>query len=82
MEPLKLDKVVRDNDQYYLVYKNDRYLLKDEKIALLVIKWTMHPPDVIASEVLCSSEIWGEDLSQLAGLADAVQLHLNNMVNI
>lgn len=79
---LLMSKVIKDNDQYYLVYKNDRYLLKDEKIALLVSKWAAHPLDVIASEVFCSSEIWGEDLSQLAGFSDAVQLHLNNMVNI
>lgn len=76
-----MSKVVKENDQFYLVYKNELHLLKDEKISLLVNKWAAQPLDVIASEILGSSEIWGEDMSQLPGFADAVQHHLNTMVD-
>jgi tagaturonate reductase len=77
-----MSKVVKDSGEYYLVYKGERHLLKDEKIGLVVDKWAAHPAAFVASEILSTSEIWGEDLSQLAGFADAVQLHLNDMVNI
>jgi tagaturonate reductase len=76
-----MSKVVKDNGEFYLIYKNERHLLKDEKISMVVNKWATHPADVIASEILGSGEIWGEDLSQLPGFANAVQHHLNNMVN-
>jgi tagaturonate reductase len=79
---LLISKVVSDGGQYYLVYKNERYLLKDEKIAILTAKWATHSAENIASEILGSNEIWGEDISQLTGFSDAVQLHLNDMLNI
>lgn len=77
---LLMSKVVRDDDQYYLLYKNERYLLKDEKITALVNKWATHSVENIAFEILGSSEIWGEDLSLLPGFANAVQYHLNDIV--
>lgn len=77
-----MSKVVKDSGEYYLICKGERHLLKDEKIGVIVDKWAVHPVTFIASEILSTSEIWGEDLSQLAGFADAVQLHLNDMVNL
>nr|WP_294795689.1 tagaturonate reductase [uncultured Mucilaginibacter sp.] len=75
-----MSKVIKDNDQYYLLYKGERHLLKDEKIAIVVAKWAAHSTENIASEVLGSSEIWGDDLSQLPGFVNTVQHHLNNLI--
>jgi tagaturonate reductase len=77
---LLMSKVVSDTGQYYLVYKNERYVLKDDKIAILTEKWAAHSAENIASEILGSNEIWGEDLSQLPGFVNAVQNHLSNIV--
>ena len=77
---LLMSKVVKDNGQYYLVYKGERYLLKDEKIAILVDKWAAQSAENIASEILSNNEIWGEDISQLPGFVNAVQHHLNGLI--
>ncbi|MFD0750181.1 tagaturonate reductase [Mucilaginibacter calamicampi] len=75
-----MSKVVKDNKEYYLTYKNERHLLKDDKIGILVEKWAVNPASVMASEILGAKEIWGEDLSQLPGLAHSVQNKLNDIV--
>ncbi|MGY3212051.1 tagaturonate reductase [Mucilaginibacter sp. HD30] len=77
---LLMSKIVKDNGGYYLVHKNERHVLKDEKAGLLVDKWASYTPADIAFQILSDSEIWGEDLSQLQGFADTVQHHLNNLV--
>ena len=77
---LLMSKVVKENDGYYLIYKNERHILKDEKVGLLVDRWASHSATDIALQILSDSEIWGEDLSQLQGFADAVQYQLNNLV--
>ncbi len=75
-----MSKVVKANEEYYLVYKSERHLLKDEKINLVVDKWAGNPASDKASAILGSSEIWGEDLSQLPGYSQAVQSHLSRLI--
>jgi len=76
-----VSKVVKDNGEFYLVYKNERHVLKDDKIGAFVEKWAESPAADIACAILGSSEVWGEDLSQLPGFASAVQNYLNNMLD-
>lgn len=75
-----MSKVIKSDEQYYLVLNGERHLLKDEKVSILVDKWATNSSSVIASEILGTKEIWGEDLSQLPDFVSAVQNHLNDLV--
>ncbi len=73
--------VKKEGNEFYSLYKNEKYPVKDEKIGLLVAKWANGPLENIAKEILSSVEIWGKDLTILPGFADAVQTYLAKLTN-
>jgi tagaturonate reductase len=75
-----MSKVVKDNGGYYVQHNGVNYPFKDDKAELVIEKYKIYPVSAIADEILGSSEIWGEDLTQLSMFAYAVQLCMNKIV--
>lgn len=75
-----MSKVVKDDNGYHVQHNGISYPFKDDKVEQVVEKYKNYPVSSVAVEILGSSAIWGEDLTQLPKFADAVQKNVDNIV--
>ena len=75
-----MSKVVKDDNGYHVQHNGISYPFKDDKAEQVIEKYKNYPVSSVAVEVLGSSAIWGEDLTQLPKFADAVQKNVDNIV--
>lgn len=57
-------------------YNGVQYTVTDDKAPLLSTLWRQYEPNTLVTVVLQQQDLWGEDLSQLPGLADKVRSYL------
>jgi tagaturonate reductase len=65
--------VKEENGNYFGRFNGNHYPIKDDKAYYFYEKWQTVKPAYMASTVLRDIALWGYDLSQLAGFAQAVQ---------
>ena len=76
-----MSKLRKTGNGFGLELKGTLHDYKDEKAALLFEIYAATAEEKLATAVLSNAQLWGEDLSALPQLADAVQQNLNNMLN-
>jgi len=76
-----MSNVKQDDSGLYLVYNDVKFPFKDDKGEQLIEKYKTYPLSNIATEILGSAEVWGEDLTQLPMFAYAVQHYLDKIVS-
>ncbi len=70
----------QEGSQYFGELNGTFYLIKDDQAAALQQHWQQHPeaPGLV-TRVLQDQALWGENLTQLAGFADAVAEKLTQL---
>ncbi len=66
--------------QYEGTANGATYLLQDDCAGILAAKWQDTDPDRLVEIVLKDVDLWGTDLSELNGFADAVKLNLRSLI--
>jgi tagaturonate reductase len=56
------------------------YEIKDDAAEYFYSVWNNSNADKVAIEIMANEELWGTDLTQLPGLLQAVQEHLQDMM--
>lgn len=67
--------------KYYGIRNNEEYLIQDDWAAFYYNAWKSNDSNALVDAALSSTEIWGTDLLQFNGFADAVKKYLNLFMN-
>lgn len=76
-----MSKLRKTDSGFAIEVKGVEHDYKDEKAALLFDIYAGTAQDQLAQSVLSNAQLWGEDLTALPQLAEAVQRYLNEMLN-
>jgi len=76
-----MSKIKVKNDNYYIQLKGLKYSYSDEKAQNIYEKIKTASLATVATLVLSSADIWGEDLNRFPKFTRSVQNYLNKMVN-
>lgn len=63
--------------KYYGIRNNEEYLIQDDWAAFYYNAWKSNDSNALVDAALSNTEIWGTDLLQFNGFADAVKKYLN-----
>jgi len=71
--------VVVSNNQFYGERNGEQYVIKDGKAAYFYELWQNNNAEEVVHTTLAATSLWGEDLSTLPGLTNAVLQYLNEL---
>jgi len=70
----------QQDDVWYGEYNGKKYPIYDAQVAYFADLWARLSPDELTRRVLENVTLWGHDLSQLPGFADAVAEYLEQLL--
>lgn len=71
----------KDETQYYGMNSERSYKINDDKAAILYAHWQTHDQQTMVNHILKDRSVFGTDLSQYPGFAEAVNSHLLSLRN-
>lgn len=77
---LFMKAVKEENGKYYGKKGKEFYPIQCDAASYFYKVWQNHSASEVVQEVLSNKELWGSDLTELAGFADNVSTHLSNMM--
>ncbi|GAB2534938.1 tagaturonate reductase [Spirosoma aerophilum] len=72
--------VKQEKDIWYGERNGEAYPINDAQAGYFANLWSKQTPDQLVHSVLTNSTLWGHDLSQLPGFANAVSQHLTQLL--
>ena len=69
-----------EGGKYYGELNGQEYVITDDAAAILFEAWKKEDPKEVVQTVMQNKELWGEDLTELAGFADSVANKLAAMI--
>lgn len=74
--------VKKEGDAYFGEYEGREYRINDDAAEILYQYWQQHPDASDLDLVFSNNNLWGDDLSKLAGFTKAVKEYLQQMLDI